>query len=519
MKVTQEKRPASQVSLTIEVPADLSSQVYENAIRKYAKTVRIPGFRKGKVPRQVLLQQIGPQALKLAALDELLNVGITEAVKQEKLEPVGQATMETPEEELAKNYEPGQPITFSVLLDVFPEVTLPPYEGLTVQAEEIKPDPNRLDNLLEQQRIESATLIPVEDRPAKLGDVAIVDYEGKLLPADDIDPEADAELDLSGLEAKGFQVDLDPAKFVPGFAEGIDGMTVGETKVATVQFPEDYPREELAGRHVEFTITLQELKERELPEVTDEFVQTISQFETLDQLRETLEEQFAKEAEQRTEENKAEAILNAILEQFEVELPESLIEQEQRTIVNQAIYQLQQQGLDVNQFVTQDMVASMKERSRPEAIQEVKTELLLAEISKAVKVQVDPKEVREKTKATLAMVDSRKVDRRKLEQVIEADMYKERTIAWLVEHSTFEMVPEGTLKPQEDNTDAATDAATEGDGPASAATIEIQAEEVKTEAAADTSDAEKPAAADTPKPPKKGTSRKSRTSQTKDDDA
>lgn len=507
MKVTQEKRPASQVSLTIEVPADLSSQVYENAIRKYAKTVRIPGFRKGKVPRQVLLQQIGPQALKLAALDELLSVGVNEAIKQEKLEPVGQATMETPEEELAKSYEPGQPITFSILLDVLPEVTLPTYEGLTVQAEEIKPDPNRLDNLLEQQRIESATLIPVEGRAAKLGDVAIVDYQGKLLPEDDIDPAADAELDLSGLEAKDFQVDLDTSKFVPGFAEGIDGMTVGETKVATVQFPEDYPRQELAGRRVEFTITLQDLKERELPEITDEFVQSISQFETLEALRAALTEQFTKEAEQRTEDNKAEAVLQAILEQFEVELPESLIEQEQRTIVNQALYQLQQQGLDVNQFVTTEMVEGMKARSRPEAIQEVKTELLLSEIAKAVEVQVDPQEVREKTQATLAMVDRRKVDRRKLEKVIEADLYKERTIQWLVEHSTFELVPEGTLTAQDDSP---AETPTE---PAAEATIEVQAAAVPD----DTDDTEA-SAAESAKAPKKEASRKSRPNKTKDDE-
>jgi trigger factor len=504
MKVTQEKRPASQVSLTIEVPADLSSQVYENAIRKYAKTARIPGFRKGKVPRQVLLQQIGPQALKLAALDELLSVGVNEAIKQEKLEPVGQATMETPEEELAKSYEPGQPITFSVLLDVFPEVTLPTYEGLTVQAEEIQPDPNRLDNLLEQQRIESATLIPVEGRAAKLGDVAIVDYQGKLLPEEDIDPAADAELDLSGLEAKDFQVDLDPTKFVPGFAEGIDGMTVGETKVATVQFPEDYPREELAGRRVEFTITLQDLKERELPEVTDEFVQSISQFETLAALREALTEQFTKEAEQRTEDNKAEAVLQAILEQFEVELPESLIEQEQRTIVNQALYQLQQQGLDISQFVTAEMVESMKARSRPEAIQEVKTELLLSEIAKAVDVQVDPQDVREKTQATLAMVDRRKVDRRKLEKVIEADLYKERTIQWLVEHSTFELVPEGTLTSQDDSPNE-----TPAE-PAAEATIEVQAAAVPDDTEASGTD--QPTAAESAKAPKKESNRKSRPS-------
>ena len=147
MKVTTEKLPASQVSLTIEVPAELSGKAYEDTVKKYAKTARIPGFRQGKVPRQVLLRQLGPEALKAASLDEVVELGLKQALKQEDIRPAGQAQVATSEADMFSKFVPGEAFTFTVKLDVFPDVELPEYTGLSVKAEEEKPDPERLDKL------------------------------------------------------------------------------------------------------------------------------------------------------------------------------------------------------------------------------------------------------------------------------------------------------------------------------------------------------------------------------------
>lgn len=497
MKVTQEKLPASQVSLQIEIPPETSGKVYEDVLRKYAKSARIPGFRKGKVPRQVLLQQVGSLQLKAAALDELVESSVRKAIEQEELQPVGQARITSSEEELIQNFQPGESLAFSIVVDVFPEVSVADYTGLTLQAEEVKPDPERFDQLLEQQRVQSATLVPVEDRPAQVGDVAIVDYEGELLSEDgeaeadskeddseeDEDDEDDDEgLDLSGLEAEDFQLDLEPEKFIPGFVDGIVGMKPEETRDIEVAFPEDYAREDLAGRKVRFTVTLHELKERELPEVDDDFVQSISNYDSLEELRSALEEQYAKEAEQKQEANKEVALMKALRECAKMDLPESLIEREVTSILNQTMAQLQNQGLDPRQLMTEEMMQQMRERARPDAIKELQTTLVLREIGKREAIEVDDREVEEEVERLLESYPGQKKNRERLKDVVYEDLFKASVLEWLKTRNTFDLVPEGSL-PEADaaaEAEATAAAAAVEETAATADAVETTASEVKT---------------------------------------
>ena len=480
MKVTQEKLPASQVSLTIEVPAELSGKAYEDTIKKYAKNAQVPGFRKGKVPRQVLMRQLGPEALKAASLDEVVELGLKQALKQEEIRPAGQAQVDTSEKDMFAKFNPGEPFTFTVRIDVFPEVELPEYTGLTVQAEEIKPDPERLDKLLKEQQIQAATLIPVEERAAQIGDVAIVDYSGELIPKEGAEEGEDDEIDTTGLSAEDFQLDLEEDQFIPGFIAGIVGMEPDDIKEIEVSFPEDYGMEDLAGRDVKFKITLHEIKERELPELDDEFIQTISSYETLDKLREEMEKQFAEEADNQTAEGKKTQLIKALVDATEIDLPETLIDQEASYLVNQAAMQLQQQGLDVSQFMTEEMVKNMKERSRPEAIFQVKTDLILQAIGEKEELKVDEKELKLKTKELMKQLKGQNPKKSRVESVVYEDLFRNLVIDFLTEKNTFELVPAGTLAPAEEETPAAEDVATE--------TPEVDAAEAVVEVAAETTD-------------------------------
>ena len=256
MKVTQEVLPDSQVGLEIEIPADLSQKTYDQVLRKYMRTANIPGFRKGKVPRQVFLQRVGAEQFKAAVLEELVQNAVDKAIEQEEIDAIGNFQLKSPFEELVSQYQPGQTLTISAAVDVPPRVTLQEYKGLSVQAEEIKPDPERLTQTLGQYQNNLATLVPIEDRPAQMGDVVVVDFVGKVK-----NEEGELE-EFQGGSASDFQVELDEGRFIPGFVEGIAGMNLEESKDLEVEFLEDYSQEELAGEPAAFSITPKEIKEK-----------------------------------------------------------------------------------------------------------------------------------------------------------------------------------------------------------------------------------------------------------------
>lgn len=448
MKVTQEKLPASQIGLEIEVTPEMSKKVYERVLQEFTRSANIPGFRKGKVPRQVLVQQIGTTRLKAAAVEELVEDGLKEAVKQEKIEVLGNYQLRSSFEELVSQFEPGQALIFSASVDVQPDVTVKTYTGLTVQAEEVKPDPERVTQVLQSYQDQLATLVPVEDRSAQIKDVAVVDFQG-VLPSDEPDQEPE---EVPGGQAEDFQLELLEGRFIEGFIDGIVGMNPGETKEIEATFPDTYPQPKVAGRKALFTVTLKELKEKELPELDDEFAQEVSEFQTLAELRESLETQFAEEAEEQTRSNKEQAILKVLLEQVEADIPETLIEQEVNFMLQQTAMQLQNQGIDVRQFFTQDMVARLRDQSRPDAISRIKRTLGLGEIAKQEAIAVTEEEITTKVSEVLEELgDNRNnIDPERLTNAVAEDVLKEKIMDWLIDHSSIELVPQGTLAETED---------------------------------------------------------------------
>ena len=471
MKVTQEKLPDSQIGLEIEISGDTSRNTYEKIIRQLARSSNIPGFRKGKVPRPILLQRMGTQRIKAAALEEIIQTSLADALKQEDIDALGNYTLRSSFDELIQKYEPGETFVFSAAVDVPPTAQLKDYQNLSVKAEESQYNPQELEDYLEQLRNQKADLVPVEDRPAQAGDLAIVDFAGKLTEGEA------AGTDIEGGSATDFQVELVEGKLIPGMIEGIISMKPEETKEINVTFPEDYPKEELAGEPASFSITLKELKTKELPELDDDFAQEASneEYETFAEYKESLEKQFQEKAQNETNNNIDEALIEALLEQSEVDLPDTMVQDEVTQVLTQTLMQMQQMGLDVKQLVNSDTIPKMRENARPEAVTNLKKSLILSQIARQENLLPEESAIADKMAEIAKELEGQDVDKDKLRKLVEDDLTSKNTLSWLREKAQVELLPPGSLSENDDNEEVETVEAEVVD------TADIEAETVEAE--------------------------------------
>ena len=465
MKVTQEKLPDSQIGLEIELSGETSRNTYEKVVRDLARSSNIPGFRKGKVPRPILMQRIGKERIKGAVIEQLIQTGIKDAIKQESIEALGNYQLKSEFDNLIDSFQPGQPFVFSATLDVPPTVELGDYHNLSVKAEESVYEPQTLEDYLEENRAKHADLVPIEDRPAAMGDVAILDFAGKIT-VEGAEPE-----EIEGGTATDFEVEMVEGKLIPGMIEGVVDMKPEETKEVSVTFPEDYVNEELAGKPAVFTITLKELKAKDLPDLDDDFAEDVSngEYETIAELRESLEKQFREKAENSTKNNINNALIAALLEQAAIELPDTLIQDEVTQVLTQNLMQLQQMGLDVKQLVNSDTIPKMRENSRPEAIENLKKNLILAEIASKEDLKPTEEAIVAKMKEIEATLSSNDIDYDKLRTMVEEDLTAENTFNWLREKAQVELVPEGSLAEADESTE-------ESEIEATASTVEVKSQ-------------------------------------------
>lgn len=492
MKVIQEQLPDSQLGLQIEIPADVSQQTYEKVLKKLIKTANVPGFRKGKVPRKIFLQRFGPNQIKVAALEELVQTSVEKAIEQESIEAIGNYQLTSAFEDLIQQYIPGEPLIVKASVDVPPRVELQSYKGLTIQAEEVKYDEATVEGTLEDYRTKRATLVPIEDRPAQMGDTAVVDFAGT------VQAEDGSYAPFEGGNAEDFQLDVEPGGFIEGFVEGIVGMSLDETKDVTVTFPESYPKVELAGKPAVFSITLKELKEKELPDLDDDFAQDVSEFETLAELHSSLVEKYQAEATEDTRANQHEAILSTLVKQLKAEIPETLIRRESNHLVTQLAMQLSRQGIDVNAMLTPEIVEGMRERSRPEALDRLKRTLALGEVAKQESIEVEEADVQARMNEMMAEVqDPQAVDPERLREIVNEELLQEKILDWLLENNTFELVPEGTLDEDEDTPESDAIATPAADSEAAAQVDPAPSDPIEVEATAvvDTEPSDESAAA------------------------
>jgi len=471
MKVTQEKLPDSQIGLEIEIPAESTKKVYENVVNKLARSVNIPGFRRGKVPRAIVLQRLGQSYIKATVIEELIDTSIKAAVKQEQLPIIGNFNLRSDMESLMQAFDPEAPLTVSVAADVFPTAEYEPesYKTLSVQAEEVKYDPTAVDNWLKGEQEKRATLVPVEDRPAALGDLAIVDYR-----AFTVNEDGTAGDPIEEVAGTDFNVQLEAGRFVTGIVEGIVGMAPEETKQIPVTFPDDYPLETVAGEDVLFEITVKEIKFQELPDPDDDFAEEVSDFETIAELREDLEKQFQEQTAQRTETNIKGAIKKALGDVFTGDLPETLIKQECERLVAQTARELEEMGLDLSQIFQSgdDMLKTLQDNARPEAIATLKSQLMITEIAQKEDLKPTDEETQAKIAELQQQFKGQKIDQGRLADYVYSTTLEEKVLNWLKDTVSVELVPEGSLSESEE------DAESEDSEDETDATVTVDAAEV-----------------------------------------
>lgn len=443
MKVTQEKLPDSQIGLEIEIPAETSQKIYNRTLQDFARTADIPGFRKGKVPRPILVQRLGSN-LKAATLEELIKSSLNDAIQQEEIKSLGNYQLRSPFEELLTQFSPGDSFTFSVIIEVPPTIEIGDYSSLSIQAEEVLYNPEEVEKWFKLRQEKQATLIPVEDRAADWGDIAIIDYQGYHVTEAGEIAEAIAEI-----KDTDFKVDLEKGNLVEGMVEGIVGMQPEETKAVTVNFSEDYPLEEVAGKPVRFDITVKELKTKELPELDDDFADEVSEYETLAELRASLEEQYRKNAADSTQNNINTAITNELVKISEVDLPDSLVQEEITQLLTQTLKQLEQMGLDPRAIITPESIPKLRDNARPEAVQRLKQIFVIGKIAETQNIEPEASEIRARVNEIKAQFANESLDLDKLMVIVTDELTAEKTLDWLREKVTVELVPPGTLTPPE----------------------------------------------------------------------
>lgn len=340
------------------------AQAEERAFRRLAKNVRAPGFRKGKIPRKLFEQTYGTATLTNEAVDEVIPEIYAEAIREHDLEPVERPKFEVVEESA------GRPTRLKATVEVRPAITLGRYRGVTVSRPAFKVTDAEVDSALDSLARERATLVP-SDRPARLGDVAIVDYVGTI----DGQP-------FEGGSAQGQTVELSEKDFIPGFAGGIVDMKPGETKEIELVFPSEYPAAEVAGKPVIFTITLHELKAAELPALDDEFAKGVSENQTLAQLKQDLRRRLEAVAHARARRMVGNAVLSQLMASHDFPLPESLVERELEQLVAEA----PSGGSEAE-------VSARRQALRRDAESHVKAALLIQAIAKAENLTATPAEV------------------------------------------------------------------------------------------------------------------------------
>jgi trigger factor len=372
VKTTVTELPESRVRVEAEVTPEEIERSVQRTARAMGRDLRMPGFRKGKVPPPVVIQRVGREAVVDEAVRGQIGRWYLDALDEAGIHPVGD-----PDLDIGDLPDPGQPLTFTVEIGVRPTAELGTYKGIEVGRREAGADEEAVQAELDALRERSARLETV-DEPAGENDFIVMDYRGTL------DGEA-----FAGGEARDQLIELGSGRLVPGFEDQLKGAKAGDERTVTITFPDDYGAEELKGREAEFAVTVNEVKRKELPELDDDFASDAAGFDTLDELREDIAAKLREADESKVEAEFREAVLDAVVAEAKVEIPETLVEARARELWERMIHSLGHQGISRENYLQiagkseEDILAE----ARPDAEQALRREAVIAAIVAAEDIQ------------------------------------------------------------------------------------------------------------------------------------
>lgn len=424
MSAKWEKLEGNRGVLTIEVEAAKVNEGLDAAFKKVVKSINVPGFRKGKMPRQMFEQRFGVEALYQDALDILLPDAYANAIDETGIEPVDRPEIDIDQMEKGKN------LIFKATVIVKPEVKLGEYKGLEVEQLDTTVTDEDVDAEVKKLQERQAELVVKEEGAAELGDTVVIDFEGF------VDGVA-----FEGGKGENYSLELGSGQFIPGFEEQLVGVATGGEKDVEVTFPEEYHAAELAGKPAVFKVKLHEIKAKELPELDDEFAKDVDEeVETLAALKEKIKNDLVEGKKHGAEHHVRETVVEKAAANAEIDVPSVMVETEIERMMKEFEQRLQMQGLNLDlyfQFSGQDK-AALSEQMKEEAETRVRVNLTLEAISKAENVEVTEEDVNAEIEKMSAMYNMSADDIKKalgsLEGV-QADLVFKKTIDFLVENS------------------------------------------------------------------------------------
>ena len=400
MSLQVENLEKNMAKLTIEVPASEFEKALQSAYNKQKKSISVPGFRKGKVPRQMVEKMYGPEIFYEDAANELIPTAYEEELKNCDLEIVSRPTVDIVQIKKGENF------IFTAEVAVKPEVTLGEYKGMEVDKTSTRVTQKEVEAKIKEEAEKNARTVTVEGRPVQDGDEVILDFEGF------VDGEA-----FEGGKGENYPLTIGSVSFIPGFEEQLVGAEAEKEVEVKVTFPEEYHAEELKGKDAVFKCTIHEIKEKQIPEIDDEFAAEVSEFDTLDEykadVKAKIKEQKENEGKQKKEDQAVEkAVANATME-----IPEAMIDEQVRQMVNEFAQNMQYQGISFEQYcqITGMTLEKIQEETRPQAVKRIETRLVLEAIAKAENIEVAEERLDEEIKK---MAESYNMEADKLKELM-----------------------------------------------------------------------------------------------------
>ena len=368
MSLQVEKLEHNMAKLTIEVPAEELEKALETAYQKNKNKISVPGFRKGKVPRNMIEKMYGPAIFYEDAANELIPDAYEKALDECEEEIVSAPKIDVTQ------IEKGKDFIFTAEVAVKPEVTLGKYKGIKVDEADLAVTEEEINAQIEKERENSARTISVEDRPVKDGDITTLDFEGF------VDGVA-----FEGGKGTDYPLTIGSGSFIPGFEEQLIGAELNKEVEVNVTFPEDYHAKDLAGKPATFKCKIKDIKEKELPELDDEFASEVSAFDTMAEYKEDVKKSLEVKKADAAKIAKEEAVIDAVIEDAKMDIPDAMVETEQRQIIEEFSQRMRMQGLTMEQYMqfTGMTPQALMEQTKPQALKRIQSRLVLEAVAKA----------------------------------------------------------------------------------------------------------------------------------------